>query len=140
MEKSASQPTAPPNATVTRLELAISRILRAGILTSLVLVLTGVIVTLIRHPEFVSSTEALNYLKSEHYRFPTRLGDLFRGVFALQGRSIVLLGVFVLFLTPVVRVATSIVGYILEKDWPFVIITSVVLCLLGASLILGHAG
>lgn len=128
-----------PDAVITRMELTISTLLRAGILTSLVLVLTGVAVTLVRHPEFATSTEALNYLKTDHYKFPTHLGDIFKGVLAGQGRAIVLLGVFVLFLTPVLRVTTSIIGYVLEKDWAYTAITSVVLFLLCMSLVLGKA-
>ncbi len=122
---------------VTRMELAISSLLRAGILISLALVLTGVVMMYAHHPEYASSAEPLKHLKSTDYKFPNTLSAIFTEAFAGQGRAIVLLGVFVLFMTPVMRVAVSIITFLLEKDWKFVVITSVVLGTLLLSLVLG---
>ena len=44
-------------------------------------------------------------------------------------------GLLVLLLTPVARVAVSVVGYLGERDWWFVLYTSVVLVLLIASFV-----
>ena len=135
-----SPPPDTPQNTIGRLELAISTLLRAGILTSLTLVVAGTIVMFVRHPDYMRSPAALAHLKSHAYSFTASLPEMFRGVAAGQGRSIILLGVFVLFLTPVLRVLTSLIAFIFEKDWSFVIITSLVLIFLLASLLVGHAG
>lgn len=128
----------PPSQPISRLEQTISTLLRTGILISLVLVVSGVVIMLVRHPDYMTSTEALNHLTSEDYQFPTTLGGIFRGALAGQGRAIVMLGVFVLFLTPVTRVAVSVVAFTWERDWTFVAITSVVLSFLLLSLVLGR--
>jgi uncharacterized membrane protein len=125
---------------IGRVEIVISTLLRAGILASLFLVLLGVVVMFVRHPDYLRSPEALAHLKSDEYVFPTTITSVFRGVAQGQGRSIILLGVFVLFLTPLLRVVTSIVAYVIEKDWRFVAITSLVLVFLLLSLVLGKIG
>jgi uncharacterized membrane protein len=124
---------------VSRMELAISTLLRAGILISLAIVLTGVVVMYVHHPDYLSSAEPLEHLKSTDYKFPNTLTGIFKDALDGQGRAIVLLGVFVLFMTPVLRVAVSIVGFLMEKDWKFVAITSVVLATLLLSLVLGRS-
>jgi uncharacterized membrane protein len=123
---------------LSRMEWAISKLLRVGILMSLTLVATGVLVMFIHHPEYTTSTEALAHLTSEDYQFPTTLSGIFRDALAGQGRAIVLLGVFVLFLTPVARVAVSIIAFAWERDWTFVWITSIVMVFLLLSLVLGR--
>ena len=44
-------------------------------------------------------------------------------------------GLLVLLLTPVARVVVSVVGYVGERDWWFVLYTSIVLVLLIASFV-----
>jgi uncharacterized membrane protein len=66
--------------------------------------------------------------------------EIIAGAFALRSRSIIQLGVLLLIATPIVRVAFSIVGFALEGDRLYVVITSVVLAILLYSLIAGAAG
>lgn len=123
---------------VGRIELIISNLLRGGIVVSLGLVLLGVIVMYVHHPDYLSSSEPLAHLKSEAYEFPTTIADIITGVAAGQGRSIILLGVLVLFLTPVLRVVASLIAFAIEKNWRYVLITGLVLTFLLLSLLLGH--
>jgi uncharacterized membrane protein len=44
-------------------------------------------------------------------------------------------GLLVLLLTPVARVVVSVVGYLRERDWPFVLYTGIVLILLIGSFV-----
>ena len=44
-------------------------------------------------------------------------------------------GLLVLLLTPVARVVVSVVGYLRERDWPFVLYTGIVLVLLIGSFV-----
>jgi uncharacterized membrane protein len=48
-------------------------------------------------------------------------------------------GLLVLLLTPVARVAVSVVGYVGERDWWFVLYTGIVLALLIASFVAAFA-
>jgi uncharacterized membrane protein len=44
-------------------------------------------------------------------------------------------GVFVLLFTPVARVVVSLVDFILNRDWLFVVLNSIVLLLVGSAFI-----
>jgi uncharacterized membrane protein len=56
---------------------------------------------------------------------------------AFDGHAIITLGLIVLIATPVLRVAVSIVAFAIERDWTFVVITTLVLALLGVSFAVG---
>jgi uncharacterized membrane protein len=60
----------------------------------------------------------------------------------MQGnpQAVVVLGLLVLLVTPVVRVAVSIIAFLLERDWRYVLITSLVLLILLLSFALGKGG
>lgn len=49
-------------------------------------------------------------------------------------------GLLVLLLTPVARVVVSVVGYVRDRDWPFVLYTGIVLVLLIGSFVAAFAG
>ena len=49
-------------------------------------------------------------------------------------------GLLVLLLTPVARVVVSVVGYLRERDWPFVLYTGIVLVLLIGSFLAAFSG
>jgi uncharacterized membrane protein len=63
--------------------------------------------------------------------------------FALPGsrfaRVLLTVGLLILMLTPVARVVVSVVGYLGERDWWFVLYTSIVLALLIASFVSAFA-
>ena len=52
----------------------------------------------------------------------------------LDARGLIQLGLLLLIATPVARVAFSVIGFALEKDWMYVVITLIVLALLVFSL------
>ena len=128
------------NGAVTRMELIISTLLRTGMLISLAVVTVGIVVMFAHHPEYRHSREILDHLKSAEYRFPTTIRAIASGVVHGEGRAIILLGVFVLFLTPLLRVAACVITFAHEKDWAFTVITSIVLTFVILSLVLGKAG
>ena len=137
--------TAAPPATVAaddavrRTELIISNLLRWGVGVSIVLVLIGTIVTFVHHPSYLTSSQDLATLKVSS-AFPTSIPALVRGLAHGEGRAIVMLGLLVLLVTPVARVAASIFAFWHMRDRTFVVITSTVLALLLISLTLGKAG
>jgi hypothetical protein len=51
-----------------------------------------------------------------------------------------LTGLLVLLLTPVARVVVSVVGYLADRDWPFVFYTGIVLTLLIGSFLAAFSG
>jgi uncharacterized membrane protein len=125
---------------VHRVELVISRLLRVGVLTSLLIVLGGTVVTFVHHPHYLSSRRDLVSVTRPGAEFPHTLPSVVRGIQHSQGRAIVTFGLLLLVATPVLRVAVSVLAFVYQRDRTFVVITSVVLLLLLTSFMLGKAG
>jgi uncharacterized membrane protein len=113
-----------------RLEITISVLLRTGVSIAALVVLLGGICFLSRHgkeqPEYhvFHGTPAI-------YRS-------IAGVIHAAGPSncpaVIQLGLLLLILTPVARVAFSLIGFALERDRTYVALTSIVLAILIYSL------
>lgn len=123
--------------TVLRAEVWISHVLRGGVVVSLILIVLGLSISFIHHPQYVKSREELGRLVDPGAAFPRSLPQVAEGVMLLQGRAIAVSGLLVLILTPILRVAISIVAFIEQGDRRFAIITTVVLVVLAVSLMLG---
>jgi uncharacterized membrane protein len=133
-------PPPPPTAEdkMRRVELLISFLLRSGVTVSLVLILIGLTMAFVRHPRYVSSPAELTRLTSPGAVFPRSLPQVSAGIQQFQGRAFIMAGLLVLIVTPVLRVAVSIVGFAYQGDRTFVAITSVVLMLLLLSFFVGR--
>jgi uncharacterized membrane protein len=113
-----------------RVEEIIGNLLRAGVVLAALTVVAGGIVYLDRHA----------YYPAEHRQFEgepqtwSTLGGLFTIDTLRHGRGIIMLGLVVLLLTPVARVAFALVAFALEHDWLYVGFTAIVLGLLIYSL------
>lgn len=118
------------------IERIVSVILRSGVLLSGTVVFLGGLLFLARHGD-----ERVAY-----HTFHAQAGSdrllhrIVAGALDLRARSIIQLGVLLLIATPIARVAFSIVGFALERDRLYVVITSIVLLILLYSLIGGAAG
>jgi uncharacterized membrane protein len=119
------------------IELLISTTLRTGVLLSIAVMALGLVLTFAHHPDYFSSRPALGELTSSREIFANTIGAVLRGVRELRGQSIAMLGILLLILTPVVRVAISVVLFAVRHDRRYVFITAVVLALLLTSLISG---
>jgi len=122
------------------MEAFIGRLLRAGVITSMALVFSGLVLMFLHHPSYLRSAEALRRLTSPGAAFPRSLAEVAAGLRDRHGQSVVALGLIVLILTPILRVAVSIVLFALERDRAFVVITIAVLTILLASFFLGRVG
>lgn len=124
---------------VRRVEILISNLLRAGVVLSMLTVLTGTIISFIHHPDYTTSTEALARLTEPGATFPHSSAEVLAGVKEGHGQAIVIVGLVFLIATPVLRVAISIFAFMYQHDRAYVVITTVVLILLLASFALGKA-
>lgn len=108
------------------LERIIGQLLRAGVLASSAVVLVGGIVYLIRHggqqPQF-----HLFHGEPGKMRTP---GPMLEAILHGEGRPLIALGLLLLILTPVARILFSVFGYLLEKDYLYVLITLFVLAVI----------
>lgn len=130
---------APVDPRVHRVELIISTVLRAGVLVSLLLVATGIALSLVQHHAWLSDPAAYTELMNNKRSIPDHITTVISGVAKGDGQAIVMLGLLALITTPVTRVAFSIAIFAYQKDRAFVWITTLVLALLGLSFFLGKA-
>jgi uncharacterized membrane protein len=123
-----------------RIEVLISRLLRFGVVTSLSIVGLGLLLMFIHHPSYLRSAMDLQRLTSPGAAFPHTLREMMTGLAAMRGQAVVVLGLLLLIATPIMRVAVSVAGFVLQRDRVFVVITSAVLAVLLVSFLLGKAG
>jgi len=123
----------------TWVDIALSRLLRGGVLISVAIVIIGIVLTFVHHHEYFSSRPALGELTQPGAQFPNTLGAIFHGVAELRGQAVVMLGLLLLIATPVARVALSILIFMVEKDRLYTAITIAVLIILLISFFTGRA-
>jgi len=113
-----------------KIEQIISNLLRTGVMTAALVVFIGAAVYLTRHGGAPADYHVFRGEPSDLRTLSGILHDAIR----LRGRGIIQLGLVLLILTPVARVAFSIWGFAEEHDRMYVIFTSIVLVILLYSL------
>lgn len=113
------------------IELLVGRLLRAGVVASAAIVLVGGVVYLAAHAH---EPPHGSVFVGEPDEF-THIGGILRAAASLSGRGLVMCGLLLLVATPVVRVALSLVAFMLQRDHLYSAITAFVLVLLLASLV-----
>lgn len=113
-----------------RLELFIGNLLRVGVLTSAIVVAVGGVVYLFEH-----HSEPVNYKVfhggGENLR---TLPGIWKSAVHLQSEGLIQFGLLLLIATPVARVVLAIVGFYLERDRLYVIVSLIVLVILTYSM------
>lgn len=133
--------SAPPRADrSTRVQLALSVLLRGGVLVSAGIVVTGLAIGMLHEPGALLRSNELVALRDggrgSSHDWRTLVGQLRH----LRAGGVVMLGLLVLVATPVARVVLSLVLFSVDADRRFVAITAGVLAMLVVSFALGHAG
>jgi uncharacterized membrane protein len=108
-------------------------ILRGGVILSATIILIGFLLLLVYiggQPGLVVSIGT----------FPHSLSQVWSGLKVLQPQAIIATGLLLLIATPVITVSTSLVAFAIERDRRFVVIASVVLAILLASMLIGKGG
>jgi uncharacterized membrane protein len=126
------------DARVHQAELIISTVLRSGVVASVVIIIVGSGLTFLHHPGYLSQAGSLAPLTDPDLAPPHTLRGVAAGIRQLQGQAIVEAGLLLLILTPVARVAVSILAFRAQHDRTYVLITSTVLALLILSFLLGR--
>jgi uncharacterized membrane protein len=109
-----------------RMEIAISRMLRAGVSMAAAVVLLGGILYLLqahgRVPDFRHFHGTPNPAD--------RIAPVFAGIRHRDSRSVIHLGILLLIATPIMRVAYCVAGFAAQKDKLYVVISGTVLAVL----------
>ena len=123
---------------VRKVELAISLVLRIGVVVSVAVISVGLGLMFAHHAAYLPITGQLSYshLTSRSTPFPHTFSALGHAISKGEGRGVVVLGVLILILTPVLRVAVGVLSFIYEKDPPMTIVTLYVLAVLVGSFFL----
>jgi uncharacterized membrane protein len=118
-----------------QVEQLIGRLLQIGVLLAAVVVLAGGAWLLAQH-----GSDVANYsvFAGEPAMFRSLTG-IVRGVAAHDSRALVQAGLVLLILTPVARVALTLVAFVIQRDRVYIVVTAIVLALLLYGLLYGRA-
>ncbi|MBF4491299.1 DUF1634 domain-containing protein [Flavobacterium sp. JLP] len=114
----------------------IGNLLRYGVWTSLSVAFVGGIVYLMRHS---TAIEDYSVFKENDQNIFEVISSVYKGVIQGNGESLIFFGIILLFLTPVFRVLLSLFSFLLEKDYLYVVITSIVILIIITSVSLGFS-
>jgi uncharacterized protein len=104
-------------------------ILRLGVIVAMSVILLGIALSIAHRDVPLARMRAAS--------FEYRPADIWHGLRQLSGQAVIELGIYLLVATPIMRVATSMVLFIItERDWFYAAVTAGVLLLTLAGLLL----
>lgn len=121
-----------------RMEVWISHVLRAGVLLAGAVIALGLVLLLARGAAASDPVSLAALRLQDGHPLPVHPGELIHRAFGGQPVAVIQLGVLLLILTPVSRVAMTVWLFVEERDPVFVAITLVVLAVLVFGLV--HTG
>jgi len=110
---------------VRKINALVHQLLIVGLAAAAVLMVAGVLLGLFTGQGLPDAMVPLSNLLAELARF--------------NPAAFISLGLLALLATPILRVAGSIVGFAIERDWRYALITTVVLIIVILSIVLGQA-
>jgi uncharacterized membrane protein len=114
-----------------RIEVIIGNLLRVGVLTAAAVVAVGAVIYLSRHALEPADFSVFRGEAAALRSVPA----IVRGATHFHGKSIIQLGLLLLIATPIARVMFSVVGFAIERDHLYVVLTLIVLTVLLYSLL-----
>lgn len=115
----------------TQLDIHIGILLRTGMLVSALVILAGGILYLIQHGHDPTRYTAFRGIPPSL----RSLSGIVTGTLHGDSLAIIQFGILLLIATPVARVVFSVVGFLMERDDLYVVISAIVLLVLLYSLI-----
>lgn len=113
-----------------KIEVFIGNLLRVCVIATVIVVVTGAVLYM---PSAYSLYPSYHKFIGEPAAFRS-VGGIIGAAFSGDGKAIVQAGMLLLILTPILRVAVSVVAFLYEKDYMYVTLTLVVLGILLFSL------
>jgi uncharacterized membrane protein len=114
-----------------RLETIIGELLRAGVLLAAAMVFAGGVLYLIQHHAAPASYHTFVAGAPDTRSVSGIVASAAQG----QSQAIIGLGLLFLILTPIARVAIALVGFLLERDRIYAVVSLIVLLILAFSLL-----
>lgn len=114
-------------ATLAKLQIRVSEVLRYGSTISAIIVAVGLLFYLaVHHSGYAPGA------------FPRSLPAEWRGLRAGKPYAVILLGLLILMATPFLRVTVSLITFVGAGDWKYTAVTGIVLAVLILSFTLGR--
>ena len=110
----------------------VQHVLQGGMVASTALFVIGIGAALRRHERIPLDAAWIR----EHYR----VASIGHGLASMDPTTLMMLATAILILTPTVRVAVSIWAFAVDRDYKFVVVTSIVALVMIATVFLAHAG
>jgi uncharacterized membrane protein len=123
----------------TKADLALSLLLRLGVLACAFIIATGWIGNLARPAADAALPQLLRGEILPAATVSHSLAEVAGGLAQGHSGAIMLLGLMLLIALPIVRVALTAAAFSLERDWFYVALSLLVLALLLSGLLLGRA-
>ena len=118
------------------IQVILGTLLRVGVIISMAVVLVGGILFLL-----AESGTTVNYkVFTPEISTLSNPTEIIKMLPSFNGKAIIQFGILLLIFTPISRVVFSIFTFFLEKDYMYVIIGFIVLCIITVSLNGGFAG
>lgn len=114
----------------------VGNLLRYGVWISLSVAFIGGIEYLLHHGNDI---ENYSVFKENDRNIFEVIAAVYNGVVQGQGESIIFFGIVLLFLTPVFRVLLSLFSFLIEKDYLYVVITTIVIAIIIMSISFGFS-
>lgn len=118
------------------IQYIIGNLLRYGVWIALGVAALGGLIYLFRHER-----EIVHYgsFVEQDINIFVLIRDMLQDVSKGKGESVILLGIILLFLTPILRIIFSLIAFLFEKDYLYVGITLVVIGIICFSVFFGFA-
>ena len=117
-------------------QLIIGNLLRYGVWISLSVAFIGGIIYLLNHGNELKNYSVFHENDTNIFKV---ILNIYNGVVQGQGESIILLGIILLFITPILRLLISLFVFYFEKDYLYVSITTIVILIIGTSIFFGFS-
>jgi uncharacterized membrane protein len=117
------------------MEILISHVLRIGVLMAGAIVLLGLVLFFVAGSQAGNPRSLHDLTGGGGHPIATDPGKIARGVADGRPQAVIQLGLLVLILTPLARVAMTLVLFFFRRDWLFVVVTGAVLAVLVVGLI-----
>ncbi|WP_421941167.1 DUF1634 domain-containing protein [Pedobacter sp.] len=112
------------------IQVILGTLLRAGVIISMTIVLLGGIIYLIHNKGVITDYAVF---KPELSKFSS-IASIFKSVLTFQGDAVVQFGVLMLIFTPIARLVFALFGFLIERDYLYVLIGFIILAIITISL------
>ncbi|MBT2620458.1 MULTISPECIES: DUF1634 domain-containing protein [Chryseobacterium] len=123
------------NFTDVDLNRSVGNLLRLGVILSVIISLIGFIKLFLEGFKMPKNYSSLETGSSSEKVWSQLWDSLCKG----EGMAIIQLGILVLIFTPLMRIVFALIGYLKEKDYVYVVISSIVLAIMAISFFTGYA-